>query len=94
LENGENENTTVSFSDDVIIDKTLKKGKYSLYTNPKIESCSFSTRLLITGEQRSGKKKMLNPLFFTVVTPTFLLWENSMLLLKFEVPTQKSNCKH
>jgi hypothetical protein len=35
LENG-NENTTVSFSDDVIIDgKTLKKGKYSLYTNPK-----------------------------------------------------------
>ena len=36
---GANENTTVSFSDDVIIDgKTLKKGKYSLYTIPKIES--------------------------------------------------------
>jgi hypothetical protein len=36
---GANENTTISFSDDVIIDgKTLKKGKYALYTNPKIES--------------------------------------------------------
>lgn len=36
---GANENTTISFSDDVMIDgKTLKKGKYSLYTNPKIES--------------------------------------------------------
>lgn len=36
---GANENTTISFSDDVIIDgKTLKKGKYSLYTIPKVES--------------------------------------------------------
>ena len=36
---GANENTTISFSDDVLIDgKTLKKGKYSLYTVPKIES--------------------------------------------------------
>jgi hypothetical protein len=36
---GANDNTIVSFSDDVVIDgKTLKKGKYSLYTIPKIES--------------------------------------------------------
>ena len=36
---GANENTTISFSDDVIIDgKTLKKGKYALYTIPRIES--------------------------------------------------------
>ncbi|MGL5112374.1 MAG: DUF2911 domain-containing protein [Flavobacterium sp.] len=36
---GANANTTISFSDDVIIDgKTLKKGKYALYTIPKIES--------------------------------------------------------
>jgi hypothetical protein len=36
---GANENTIISFSDDVVIDgKTLKKGKYSLYTIPKIES--------------------------------------------------------
>ncbi|MEO7977258.1 DUF2911 domain-containing protein [Flavobacterium sp.] len=36
---GANENTIISFSDDVVIDgKILKKGKYSLYTIPKIES--------------------------------------------------------
>lgn len=36
---GANENTVISFSDDVVIDgKTLKKGKYALYTIPKIES--------------------------------------------------------
>ncbi len=36
---GANENTTISFSDDVVIDgKTLKKGKYALYTVPRIES--------------------------------------------------------
>lgn len=36
---GANENTTISFSDDVIIDgKTLKKGKYALYSVPRIES--------------------------------------------------------
>ena len=36
---GANENTIISFSDDIVIDgKTLKKGKYALYTIPKIES--------------------------------------------------------
>jgi len=36
---GANENTIINFSDDVVIDaKTLKKGKYSIYTIPKIES--------------------------------------------------------
>ncbi len=36
---GANENTTISFSDDVIIDgKTLKKGTYALYTIPNIQS--------------------------------------------------------
>jgi hypothetical protein len=36
---GANENTTVSFSDDVMIDgKILKKGKYALYTIPSIQS--------------------------------------------------------
>lgn len=36
---GANENTVISFSDDVVIDgKTLPQGKYSLYTIPKIES--------------------------------------------------------
>ena len=36
---GANENTTVSFSDDVVIDgKTLPKGKYALFTTPKADS--------------------------------------------------------
>lgn len=36
---GANANSTVSFSEDVIIDgKTLKKGKYSIFTNPKVDS--------------------------------------------------------
>ena len=36
---GANENTTISFSDDVVIDgQTLKKGKYALYTMPKAEN--------------------------------------------------------
>lgn len=36
---GANENTTISFSDDVVIDgKTLAKGKYAIYTNPRADS--------------------------------------------------------
>ena len=36
---GANSNTTISFSEDVVIDgKTLKKGKYALFTMPKVES--------------------------------------------------------
>ena len=36
---GANSNTIINFSEDVVIDgKTLKKGKYALYTLPKVES--------------------------------------------------------
>ena len=36
---GANENTTISFSEDVIIDgKTLPKGKYALYTTPRADN--------------------------------------------------------
>lgn len=36
---GANANTTISFSEDVTIDgKTLKKGKYALYTTPRADS--------------------------------------------------------
>ncbi|WP_309640515.1 DUF2911 domain-containing protein [Flavobacterium sp.] len=35
---GANENTTITFSDDVVINgQTLKKGKYALYTTPKVD---------------------------------------------------------
>lgn len=36
---GANANTTISFSEDVVFDgKTLKKGKYALYTTPKADN--------------------------------------------------------
>ncbi len=36
---GGNENTTITFSDDVVIDgKTLPKGKYALYTTPRADN--------------------------------------------------------
>lgn len=36
---GANENTTIAFSDDVVIDgKTLPKGKYALYTTPRADN--------------------------------------------------------
>lgn len=36
---GANENTTISFSEDVVIDgKTLAKGKYALYTTPRADN--------------------------------------------------------
>jgi hypothetical protein len=36
---GANENSTISFSDDVVIDgKTLSKGKYALFTTPKADN--------------------------------------------------------
>jgi tetratricopeptide (TPR) repeat protein len=36
---GANSNTTISFSEDIVIDgKTLKKGKYALFTLPKVET--------------------------------------------------------
>lgn len=39
---GANANTTISFSDDVVIEgKTLKAGKYALYTIPKIDTWEF-----------------------------------------------------
>jgi Protein of unknown function (DUF2911) len=35
---GANENTTISFSDDVVINgQTLKKGKYAIFTTPKVD---------------------------------------------------------
>ncbi len=36
---GANENTTISFSEDIVIDgKTLPKGKYALYTTPRADN--------------------------------------------------------
>lgn len=39
---GANANTTISFSEDVVIDgKTLKKGKYALFVTPKADNWEF-----------------------------------------------------
>jgi hypothetical protein len=59
---GANENTIITFSDDVIIDgKSLKKGKYALYTIPNIQSWEviFYTATDNWGNQKNLMKQML-----------------------------------
>ena len=111
---GANENTTISFSDDIIIDgKTLKKGKYSLYTLPKVESWDVifyattdnwgnpevwdETKVVL---RTSVKPETLNKKVesFSIAINNLdnnfanleLSWENTIVTLKFEVPTQKT----
>ena len=111
---GANENTTISFSDDIIIDgKTLKKGKYSLYTLPKVESWDVifyattdnwgnpevwdETKVVL---RTSVKPETLNKKVesFSIGINNLdnnfanleLSWENTIVTLKFEVPTQKT----
>ena len=110
---GANENTTVSFSDDVVIDgKTLKKGKYALYTVPKIENWEvifYKTtdnwgnpaewnEANVALRANAKENVLSNPVeTFTIeiggLDNNFafleMLWGNSHVALKFEVPTQK-----
>ena len=111
---GANENTIISFSDDVIIDgKTLKKGKYSLFTIPKIESWEIIFYKTIDNWGNPEEWKEENVALRTTVKPEVLnksvetltiainaldnnfaflemSWENSIAVLKFEVPTQQN----
>ena len=111
---GANENTTVSFSDDVIIDgKTLAKGKYALYTIPRADSWEIifysSTDNWGNPEtwdeakvalKASVKSEHLDRFVesFTIGINNLdnnfahleLSWENTIVALKFEVPTQKT----
>jgi hypothetical protein len=111
---GANENTTISFSDDVIIEgKTLKKGKYALYTIPKIGSWEIifynttnnwgtpedfteaNVALRTTVKEEALSKAVES---FTIginnLDTNFayleMAWENSLVDMKFEVPTQKT----
>jgi hypothetical protein len=111
---GANENTTISFSDDVIIEgKTLKKGKYALYTIPKIGSWEIifynttnnwgtpedfteaNVALRTTAKEDALSKAVES---FTIginnLDTNFayleMAWENSLVAMKFEVPTQKT----
>jgi hypothetical protein len=111
---GANENTTISFSDDVVIDgKTLPKGKYALYTTPRADNWEivFYTATDNWGNpetwdetkvalKTTAKSEHLNRFIesFTIGTNNLdnnfanleLSWENTIVALKFEVPTQKT----
>ena len=110
---GANENTTISFSDDVVIDgKTLKKGKYSIYSIPKIENWEvifYKTTdnwglpqewndANVALRANAKENVLSNPVeTFTIEIGSLdnnfafleMLWGNSHVALKFEVPTQK-----
>jgi len=111
---GANENTTISFSDDVVIDgKTLPKGKYALYTTPRADSWEivFYTATDNWGNpetwdetkvalKTTSKSEHLDRVIesFTIGVNNLdnnfahleLSWENTIVALKFEVPTQKT----
>ena len=111
---GANENTTISFSDDVVINgKTLKKGKYALYSVPRIESWDIifynstdnwglpqefdetkvALRTTVKEEALSKPVESLTINISGLDTNSAYLeifWENSIVALKFEVPTEKT----
>jgi len=111
---GANENTTISFSDDVVIDgKTLAKGKYAIYTTPKADTWEIifysktdnwgnpatwdETKVAL---RTNVKPEMLdrNIESFTIGISNLdtnfanleLSWEKTLVVVRFEVPTQKN----
>jgi hypothetical protein len=111
---GANENTTISFSDDVVIDgKTLPRGKYALYTIPKADNWEIlfyattdnwgtpetwdDTKVAL---KASVKSEHLDHFVesFTIEINNLdnnfaqlqMYWENTIVSLKFDVPTQKT----
>ncbi len=110
---GANANTTISFSEDVVIDgKTLKKGKYALFTLPRIDTWEivFYTKTDNWGnpdtfsEENVALRAIVKPELTARNVETFtidinnldnnfgvlnLMWELTLVALKFEVPTQK-----
>jgi len=110
---GANENTTVSFSDDVVIDgKTLAKGKYALYTKPKADDWEIifysktdnwgnpeawdETKVALRTNAKPGISNNTVETFtigISNIDSNFafleLSWENTLVAIKFEVPTQK-----
>jgi hypothetical protein len=69
---GANENTIITFSDDVIIDgKSLKKGKYALYTIPNIQSWEviFILRQTIGVHQKNEANVALRTVVKEEATP-------------------------
>lgn len=111
---GANENTTISFSDDVVIDgKKLPKGKYALYTNPKAENWEIifysatdnwgnpetwdETKTVLKTTAKSEHLERFVESFTIGINNLDnnfahleLSWENTIVALKFEVPTHKT----
>lgn len=110
---GANANSTISFSDDVIIDgKSLKKGKYAIFTIPKVDSWEvvFYSKTDNWGnpeewnEADVALRTNVKPEFLNRNVESFtieinnldnnfahlnLIWEKTLVAVKFEVPTQK-----
>lgn len=111
---GANENTTISFSDDVVIDgKTLAKGKYAIYTTPKADNWEIvfysktdnwgnpttwdetNVALRTNAKPETLDRKLES---FTIGISNLdanfayleMSWENTLVAIKFEVPTQKN----
>lgn len=111
---GANANTTVSFSEDVVINgTTLKKGKYALYTTPKADMWEV---IFYTDSDNWGTPENwdankvavlvnVDPVALNNAVESFtinvnnltndsatldIVWEKTMVSLKFEVPTQKA----
>lgn len=111
---GANENTTISFSDDVVIDgKTLPKGKYALYTTPRADNWEIifytstdnwgnptnwdETKVALKASAKSEHLERFVESFTIGINNLDnnfahleLSWENTIVALKFEVPTQKT----
>lgn len=110
---GANANSTISFSEDVVIDgKSLKKGKYAIFTIPKVDSWEV---IFYSKTDNWGNPEEWNEAdvaLRTTVKPEFLnrnvesftieinnldnnfahlnlIWEKTLVAVKFEVPTQK-----
>jgi hypothetical protein len=111
---GANENTTISFSDDVVIDgKTLPKGKYALYTTPRADNWEIifytstdnwgnptnwdETKIALKTTVKSEHLERFIESFTIGINNLDnnfahleLSWENTIVALKFVVPTQKT----
>jgi tetratricopeptide (TPR) repeat protein len=111
---GANENTTISFSDDVVIDgKTLPKGKYALYTTPRADNWEIifytstdnwgnptnwdETKIALKTTVKSEHLERFVESFTIGINNLDnnfahleLSWENTIVALKFVVPTQKT----
>jgi tetratricopeptide (TPR) repeat protein len=110
---GANANSTISFSEDVVsYGKSLKKGKYAIFTIPKVDSWEvlFYSKTDNWGnpedwnEADVALRTNVKPEFLNRNVESFtieinnldnnfahlnLIWEKTLVAVKFEVPTQK-----